>query len=124
MKGSRKPKNNASKLHLKVFKVLREIFPNAVIIHEAPIKWTNQNGNKTTLFIDMVVPSLFLAFECDGKQHTHDVKFFGNFQKRKDNDAFKEEAIKKMGLTLVRIAYNDKLTVSSIRNIIMDKLKG
>ncbi len=111
-----------SELHKKVLSLVRECYPKETIKEELPIKI----GNKT-LYLDIYLPRLKIALECDGQQHSKFNKFFhadiASFNQQKKNDKNKEDYCEEEGISLIRVKYNDSMTVENITNKILDKLK-
>lgn len=77
------------------------------------------------LQMDRYYPDLKLGFEYDGKQHEEYNKYIHkskkNFEYYKECDRLKEEACKKKGITLIRVAYNHKITPEALK---LDILKA
>ena len=113
-----------SKLADKVYEVLRELFPNNIIVEE---EYVSYQGKK--LFFDFFIKDLGILVEVQGKQHTEFVKHFHkeryNFigQKRRDNlkVAYVQDNSK---LSLVKFSYNEKITSDLVRNKIFNALRG
>lgn len=70
----------------------------------------NEEGNKIQL--DGYNEQLKIAFEADGKQHTHFIEYFHktieNFEKRQKMDLIKDKLCKERGIILIRIPYTVK----------------
>lgn len=70
----------------------------------------NEEGNKIEL--DGYNEQLGVAFEADGKQHTHFIEYFHktveNFEKRQQMDFIKDKLCKERGIILIRIPYTVK----------------
>lgn len=111
-----------SDLHKKILSLIKECFPKETIREEEPIKI-----GKKTLYLDIYIPRLNIAIEADGEQHFKFSKFYHAdifaFNKQKNNDKEKEEYCTESGITLVRIKYNDSMTVNDISKKITDKLR-
>ena len=77
------------------------------------------------LQLDRYYPDLKLAFEFDGKQHAEYNKWMHgskkNFDYYKQCDQLKEENCKKKGITLIRVAWNYKITPEALK---LDILKA
>lgn len=110
-----------SDLHKKTLALAKKCYPKEKIKEEISIKV----GNKT-LYIDIYIPRLKLAIEADGVQHSKFNPFFhadiNSFNQQKKNDKLKEDYCKEEGITLVRVKYNDIMTVESLSNMILNKL--
>ena len=89
------------------------------IKEEHPVKI----GSKT-LFLDLYVPRLKLGIECQGKQHFEFNKFHyqdaNAFREAKRNDRKKEEQCKELGITLIKINYNEKIDKDMLLNKILE----
>lgn len=77
------------------------------------------------LQLDRYYPELKLAWEFDGKQHEEYNKYIHkskkNFDYYKECDRLKEINCKKKGITLIRIAWNYKITPEALK---LDILKA
>jgi hypothetical protein len=77
------------------------------------------------LQLDRYYPELKLAWEFDGKQHEEYNKYIHktkkNFEYYKECDRLKEINCKKKGITLIRIAWNYKITPEALK---LDILKA
>ena len=113
---------NASKLHKSVYTIVKECYPNESIRQEEPIKVDGK-----TLFLDIYIPRIKLAIECDGKQHDQYSQFYhGNaagFAQQKKNDIAKREYCENQDITLVRIKYDDKLSKENVMDKILEAFK-
>jgi very-short-patch-repair endonuclease len=111
-----------SQLHKDVYLIIKDIYPNEQIIEEKTVKI-----GKQSLFIDIYIPKLKIAIECDGIQHEKFNKFFHQdifaFASQKRNDEQKEIYCQDNGITLVRIKHNDKLDRQTVYEKIINKLK-
>ncbi len=110
-----------SDLHKTTCALVKECYPKEPITEEFPIKI----GNKT-LYLDIYLPRLNIALECDGIQHFKFNKFFHpdifSFQRQKKNDKEKEEFCKENNISLARVKFDDKLDVDLVRNKILEAL--
>lgn len=110
-----------SKLHGKIYNLLKQIYPSQIIKQDYHIK-----VNGKSLYIDLYIPRLKLAIECDGEQHDSFNKFFHqdvtDFMRQKGNDKFKEEYCEVQGITLVRVKYKEDLSVNDLLLRIKDAL--
>lgn len=118
----REVKTNASHLHREVFEVVSQCFPNEAIRQEEPIRI-----NSKTLYLDIYLPRLKIAVECDGIQHTIYNPFFHAdataFKQQKINDRLKEEYCQTVGITLVRINYDEEIDKNTLRAKLLKKMK-
>lgn len=84
----------------RVGRILKGIFPSDVIIEEVPLP-------EASMSLDFFVPSMKLAIECDGRQHTEHVKFFHKTQQeflaQQKRDRDKESWCSINGFRMVRI---------------------
>lgn len=79
--------SNASNLHLNAVYFLREIYPALQILEEVHIPGEN-------LYLDIYIPAMKTAVECQGSQHFEFSKFFHrrnpkNFTNAKERDSRK-----------------------------------
>lgn len=115
-------KSNASALHRKVFELTKECFPDEAILQEESIKIDGK-----TLFLDIYLPKMKVAIECDGIQHSKFTALFHtdamSFQRQKNNDRLKEEYCKTTGITLIRISYDETITKESLKDKVLNKIK-
>lgn len=111
-----------SDLHKSIYGIIKLIYPRETLEEEYPIKI----GNKT-LFIDIYIPRLNIAIECDGIQHDQFSKFYHQdiftFKNQQKNDKLKEEYCAEKGITIVRISHKDPLNETFIGNKIIKSLK-
>ncbi len=111
-----------SDLHKTVLNLAKKCYPGEKIREEEAIKIGNH-----TLFLDIFFPRLKLAIECDGQQHFAFSKFFHSdamsFNRQKKNDKIKEEYCNENKITLVRIKYNDQMTVEFLSQKILEAFK-
>lgn len=107
-----------SELHKSTCSIIKECYPKEPIIEEHPIKI----GSKT-LYLDIYLPRLNVAFEADGEQHSKFNKFFHAdifaFQAQKKNDKEKEEYCQENAIVLIRIKFDDKINKEFITNKIL-----
>ena len=97
--------------------IVREIFPNQKIVLEHNVAKTG------SLFVDIFLPQLMIAFEYDGEQHfTYSEHFHGSqeaFRASKRRDTTKSIRCIELGITLVRVRFDDKLT----KDLVVEKLQ-
>lgn len=105
-----------------LLELVRQLFPNHRIELECNI--ANWGG----LFLDIYLPRLKIAFEYDGLQHfTYCEHFHGNrenFFKARKRDLEKNDLCEQLGITLVRMAYNESMTKEDIMNKLEGALNG
>lgn len=105
-----------------LFEILKKEFPNYHISRQMPIKI-----GRMTLYVDLAIKELGLAFEYHGIQHYEFSEFFHKsatiskesvFNKGKARDSLKAQALKEKGFTLVVIPYWENLDPAKILNLI------
>lgn len=114
-RGYRCPECNESKNEKKLGEILVEIFSDKVQ-RQDNLQFLKRQA------VDFSVRSLKLAFEYDGEQHFRPVCFGGmslekatkQFEKQKKRDARKDKLCRQNGYRLVRIAYNEDLTLENV----------
>jgi len=97
-------KPSKSKFQTSVGKQLVQKFPNDKIFEEVRIPGEN-------LVLDFLIPSVNLAVECNGRQHTNHVKYFHGtrrqFHAQQDRDNRKRQWCELNGIKLIEIDYDD-----------------
>jgi len=122
--GYRCPECGRGKSEAKLGEILRQIFPSQV----------RQQDNLDFLGrqkVDFSIRDLQLAFEYDGEQHFRPTQFMGvnkksaqhNFLIQQRRDQRKNQLCKENGYHLVRIAYNEDLTLENVK-IKINKVLG
>lgn len=79
---------------------IKEYFPNLEVIHQYRDKWLGKQH------LDIFIPTLKLAFEYQGVQHTKPVDFFGGVQgfvANKKRDYIKKQKCTKNGVLLYEV---------------------
>jgi hypothetical protein len=122
--------SNASKYHVMVGNILRELFPTATILQEYSMangKTTNPKASK--LHVDYFIPMLNLAIEVDGEHHYEVVEYgkkdnegFVRFEQRYKLDNIKNMIAEENGWTLVRIKYTFADDKEKIKQMIMEEI--
>lgn len=108
-------RSNASSLHKKTFKVLRELYPNFTIQEETALD-VEAGGRPTKVFVDLIVKELNLAIECHGRQHYEFTAHFHGtqtaFAQSQQRDEAKRQAIldARMSFLVIRFDEEAKLT--------------
>jgi len=96
--------------------IVQEIFPNQKIILEHNIAAVG------ALFLDIYLPQLSLAFEFDGEQHfAYSQHFHGTpeaFRSYKKRDLLKTNKCTELGITLVRVRFDEGLS----KDLVLDKI--
>ena len=100
-----KQSTNPSSLHLKMRKIVEEIYPFEKVAEEFPLL-----GTKPRLFADFYIPALDLIIEVHGKQHFEYNTFFyknkQDFFKAKARDNLKYEWCDENSIILLEVAYD------------------
>jgi len=92
--------------------IVREIYPNQRVEFEHNV------AERGGLYVDIYLPRLHIAFEYDGIQHFKFIEHFhsskqGFIQARK-RDLRKNTMCEDLGITLVRVAYDEPMTKEDI----------
>lgn len=110
-------KRLVSKGAKELLEVVRQLYPYQRIELEYNI------ANRGALFLDIYLPRLKIAFEYDGRQHfEYNEHFHGsrdNFIKARRRDDEKDELCEQQGITLIRVAYNEKMD----KELVLSKLE-
>ena len=82
-----------------------------------------------SLFLDIYIPSLFVAIEIDGEQHDRFVPFFHNnnilfFNQQVKRDKKKNFLCKMKDISLYRIKHSDKRSPEEIVSFILNDCSG
>lgn len=100
---------NISVCQLKLRQMLKEALPGMEIKDEYRIG---------ALRLDLYIPDLNIAFEYDGPQHyvfpNHIHKTRAEFEQQQTRDRLKDKLCQRMGITLVRIRYDEELSMKTI----------
>lgn len=102
-----------------LYRLLRKVYPNRKILCEYTIRL-----GRWCLFLDFYIPTLALAFEYDGKQHSEYTPFFhgsnrAGFEQSRNRDISKDSYCDEQGITLIRFSHTDKIT----KKVLLGKLK-
>lgn len=101
---------------------VERIFPNQII------KLEHNVADRGSLFIDIYLPALSIAFEYDGEQHFKYIEHFHGsrrgFAESRKRDLSKDDACAAKGITLIRVAYNEPMDHDSILEKIEAALDG
>lgn len=120
----KRPDNKNTQGELALFGVLDKLLKEYDFINHGYYSFL-PSPKKYPLQLDRYYPDLKLAFEFDGKQHEEYNKFIHkskkNFDYYKECDKLKEKHCEDKGITLIRIAYNYKITEDAIQ---LDILKA
>ena len=105
-----------------LLEIIRQLYPCQKIELEYNI------ADKGALFLDIYLPQLKIGFEYDGELHFHyNEHFHGtreNFIRAQKRDFEKDERCEVLGITLVRVAYNEEMTKASVLNKLERVLNG
>lgn len=111
-----------SKLHTDTLVLLRALYPNMVVQEERRVK--TPAGN---LPVDILLPSMHVAFECQGIQH---FEFTPRFHRspqdlvdQQTRDRLKANALRSAGWSVVVIRYDEKLTAKKLAKKILGAIK-
>ncbi len=100
-----------------LLEIVKSIFPNQRVVLEHNVAI---NGG---LFLDIYLPQLNVAFEFDGEQHfTYSEHFHGSldaFRASKKRDSLKTARCQELGIALVRVRYDEKMT----KDLVLSKLQ-
>lgn len=112
-----KQNTNASKNHLNIRDLLKEMYPYEIVVEEFKIPGTR-------LFCDFFLPSKKLVIEVHGEQHyTYNPHFFKSkkdFYQAKARDNTKEEWVLVNKFELLVLSYKEKM--DECRAKIIDRL--
>ena len=101
-----KSRKNASKLHVKCRKLLKKIMPMHKILEEVYLP-------DCALYLDFYIPSLLLAVEVHGQQHTVYNRFFykhkSQFVKAQQRDEDKKRWCNQNNIDLIELNYNEDI---------------
>ncbi|GHV96686.1 hypothetical protein AGMMS50293_30060 [Spirochaetia bacterium] len=101
----------------KMLDIIKELLPKYEILYRYKPKWLNR------MELDVYVPELKLGFEYQGIQHFKPVDFFGGketFLEQVKRDKLKKQICKEKQIELIEIYYDEKLSISLIRNKIIN----
>lgn len=105
-----------------LLKIVQEIFPNQRIELEHNV------ASIGGLFLDIYLPRFKIAFEFDGEQHSKYVEHFHGdrqgFIRSCRRDVEKTQACYVKGITLIRVAYDEEMTVAVVSRKIAEALDG
>jgi very-short-patch-repair endonuclease len=107
-----------------VYAILKETFPNNVILKEHYVRF-----KYTRLFFDFYIKDLGVLIEVQGRQHTEYVDHFHGskeaFRQQKHRDNLKIQYVEERGdITLVRFNYDEKITKDLVLEKICRGLEG
>lgn len=105
-----------------VYKLLKKIFPQNVILKEHYVKYKG-----TKLFFDFFIRDLEILVEVQGEQHTRFVKYFHGdkhkFMAQKNRDNLKIEYAQEKNISFARFNYDEEITEDLVRHKIFMSLE-
>ena len=114
----KKPDNKNTQGELILFRALDELLKGHDYINHGYYSFL-PSPKGYPLQLDRYYPELKLAWEFDGKQHEEYNKYIHkskkNFEYYKECDKLKEKNCKVCGITLIRIAWNYKITPEALK---------
>jgi hypothetical protein len=120
----KKPDNKNTQGELILFRALDQLLVGHDYINHGYYSYL-PSPKGYPLQLDRYYPDLKLAWEFDGKQHEEYNKYIHkskkNFEYYKECDKLKEKNCKAKGITLIRIAWNYKITPEALK---LDILKA
>lgn len=112
-----------SSLHNTVKVLVQELYPNFVIQEERRV----QTADGAKLPVDILIPAMKVAIECQGIQH---YQFTPHFHKtpqdlldQQARDTAKANGIKAAGWSLVVVRYDEQLTRSKLARKILKAIQ-
>lgn len=121
------PNQKKSKLHREVTALLIKKFPSANVVEEFHIEVEDSRGKPHHLYIDLMVPSMNLAVECQGRQHFEPVKHFhqnSGFETSQSNDRLKRTWCEINDVILIEFRFDEKVTMKLLEKKIKEALNG
>lgn len=98
--------------------IVKELFPNQRIDLEYNV------ADKGSLFLDIYLPRMGIAFEYDGIQHfEYNEHFHGSrevFLKARKRDNEKDELCKQKNIVLIRMRYDEEMTKATVMNKLLE----
>ena len=98
--------------------IVKEIFLNQIIVLEHNI------AEYGSLFLDIYLPQLLIAFEFDGEQHFTYSKYFHKYRQAflesKKRDQAKESRCAQLGIKLIRVKFDEVIT----KDLVLAKIKA
>jgi len=96
---------------------VEQALPDYEVIREASPDWLAPHR------LDIFVPALHLAVECQGEQHFYPLDHWGGDQGLADRQAMderKRDACRKAGVVLVEWSYDDPIGVEAVRDQLLE----
>jgi hypothetical protein len=112
-------KSKSSNKEVQMFRELNNLLPGCYYIRNGYYSFLI-SPKDAPMQLDIFYPDLMMAFEYDGKQHTEYTKYFfrnkSKFNYLQECDALKDRLCKDLGITLIRINFNEKLTAENLKS--------
>ena len=105
------------KNEFKLYNMVKLIFPDTIYQYKA--EWLDG------LSLDIMVPSINLAFEYQGKQHYEEIDFFKSNEtllERKERDFKKKDICAKNNVYLIEWKYSTEVTFTNIKQVLQDEI--
>lgn len=100
-----------------LLRIVQELYPHQRIDLEHNV------ARHGSLFLDIYLPGLGLAFEYDGEQHFKYIEHFHGsrqgFAQARKRDHDKDDRCDELKITLIRVAYNEEMS----RDLVLDKIE-
>lgn len=104
--------------------ILDKIFPNEAVIDNKFHTFLRSPTTRHLLQLDRYYPLLSLAFEYDGAQHYRAIECWGGeevLQEIQRRDQEKEELCQQNNVRLIRIKYDERLSLKNIKEILIKR---
>lgn len=105
-----------------LYKILKELYHDVEC--EFTADWLINPKTNRKMYVDFYIPSEKIAIEYDGMQHDKYIEFihknYKNFYYQVYRDRLKENILTKHGIKVIRIKYEEKISIESIKNKILD----
>lgn len=102
--------------------ILCEIYGSDNVIEEYSEKWLVNKKTGKRMYCDFYIPALKLSVEYDGEQHDEYIEFihknYKNFFEQVYRDRLKEHILLSHGIRTIRIKYDCKMTLETIKDIL------
>lgn len=104
--------------------ILDKLYPGEITIDDKFHTFLRSPTTNRLLQLDRYYPQLKLAFEYDGAQHFISIDGWGGektLRKVQRRDKEKDELCQGQGIQLVRIKYDERLSVKNIKNLLIQR---
>lgn len=109
-----RPKENCSSYHKEAIELIKTVYPNSTMLEEVSAKI----GYGKTLYLDIYLPTLGVAIEVDGEQHSTRNDFFHknrqDFLRAQYRDEQKKEWCELNDIKLIRFNFSERERWESI----------